>query len=631
MGISMKLQRIVNSFLRCVMASIIAVLLLHSMFSTSFIDTAITEGTYYEHSENIPDDPVLHLVVFAAVILLLMAGRRVYRCLRERNVCKGLKSWHILCAGCVILSAAAAWFILATQLRPGSDPAKVYTIAMQWREHDFSAFEQGEYLFRYPFQSGIVLYYYVLSFLFGIDNYVGIQLANAAALVLLYLFLAGLAGLYWKTDKKIQGAVYLVLMTCSPLFFYITYLYGILPGTVFSLAAVYLAIKYLEAEDICLSESATHRQGSRSNRCKDAKHLFLLMAGASLCIGVATVLKMNCLIYAVAIGCFLFYDILNVDWRKWRQKRLWIRQLRSLLFIGLMVLAIAGCNGVVNRYVEHLSGHELAEGEVMVSWVVMGIQDAPLGPGSYNGYNGEVFERNGYDTEKITQESLAEIKKILKKMAENPLDEGVTFFARKDAFQWNEPSFTGMYLNDYRRSAVTIPETIQSMINGRGRVMLMDYFNQIQTIVFLGALCYVFLHWKSRNLYELFGGVVFIGGYLFHFFWEASSSYTVPYYVVLMPYAVKGCLDLSRKLDDGMREVAAVYREQGGFGRTAAVLLRRAAAWGKKRRFAVCATVLLFVLLLLFMQTNLFHRTIALDDGEEMVSRYYHWAQQGED
>ena len=72
----------------------------------------------------------------------------------------------------------AVSYVGMTQFYPGSDPAKVYETAMQWRQGDFSSFDEEAYLFCYPFQSGIVLFLYLLSFLFGEGNFVGIQLVN---------------------------------------------------------------------------------------------------------------------------------------------------------------------------------------------------------------------------------------------------------------------------------------------------------------------------------------------------------------------------------------------------------------------------------------------------------------------
>lgn len=96
-----------------------------------------------------------------------------------------------------------------------------------------------------------------------------------------------------------------------------------------------------------------------------------------------------------------------------------------------MVVGVALCTSLSNRLVERICGRELGEGEVMLSWVVMGMQEAPLGPGGYNGYNSEVFTENNYDTEKITEACLEDLDKIVTRMSENPLDEEICPFWRE--------------------------------------------------------------------------------------------------------------------------------------------------------------------------------------------------------
>lgn len=616
--------QIINGLIRILLAGILFCLFLHSIFSTSFIGKVTGEnGLPYERTLNIPDSPWKHFIVLllvpAVMALVMAASSRVSRPVHGKRGQR--KLLRILC---LIVTLAGCIWIAATQLVPGSDPAKVYTIAMQWREQNFSAFAEGGYLFRYPFQSGIVLFYYFWTFLFGINNYVGLQLVNVAALVLIYFFLAKLAGYFWKKDGKIEPAVYIGLMLWVPLFFYITYLYGILVGMACALGAVYAAAKYLDTR----------------------KYRYMVIA--ALAMGLATVLKMNCLIYGIAIGCFLFYDIIVSPAKE---------KVKSALFILLIILGVAVCNGASNRYVEHLTGYEPEGGEVMVSWVVMGLQDTPLGPGGYSGYIGDVFVKYHYDEELITEASIADIKKILTRMAENPLDVGLPFFAAKTAFQWNDPTFIGMYLNDNRQSAVTIPDLAQSVIDGRGSVILSVVLNYMQTLIWFGALCCVVMRRRSRNLYELMGAVIFLGGYFFHFMWESSSSYTIPYFVVMIPYAVKGQLDLARGLGSliGKRfgnaatarnaamdvaaeaaggsgtdavaaceDVAGIFEDGMWYGSWNPVPWRAKTSLEKRRTATAAAAILgLAVLVCAFTRTGLFERTIGLDDGPEAVEQFY--------
>lgn len=627
---------IVNTVIRVLLFLIVSGLLVQSMFSTSFIGVVMSEeGIPMERTRNIADDPWRHLAVFIVFTVLGMVACRIcQRAGRRRAGRTPACSVRILRLLTLFVLAVWTLWIMVTQLEPGSDPAKVYEIAMQWREGNFSAYAEGGYLFRYPYQAGIILFYYLLSFVFGVDNYIGLQFVNVIALAAVYLLLSKLAAFFWKKEEKLPVLVYGALILWMPLAFYVTYLYGILPGLALSLGAVYGVAKYLDT----------------------GKYRYVLPA--VLCMGLATVIKMNCLIFLIAAACFLVYDavaallscrgecadFLNAPEEQFRQacrqcalmekesgfsalqkaaggqkakpcmtwRKAVTRALASLSVIVLMSLGVAVCNETVNRYVERLSGYEAGEGLEMLSWVVMGLQETPLGPGGYSGYIGDIYVKYDYDAEKVKEASWTDIKKALTRMAKNPLDEGVTFFARKNAFQWNDPSFISLDRTKGRNSAIDMPDFAVSLIEGRGSVRFYVVMNYAQTLLLFGMLLYVVLNRRSRNPYELMLAVVFLGGYLFHFFWESSASYTIPYFAVMIPYAVKGFADWLRYVD-GLPAYMAESR-RGTAGKKELVRKLGAPVGG-------AAAAAVFVILL--SSTNLFYKTFALDDGEEARAQFY--------
>ena len=590
------IDRIVNSVLRLVLAGAVFLLLLHSLFSTSFVGQIFREdGSGQERTLNIADSPLRHLLVFLLLTAVLLAGKWIVRALKERGYGKDhARRTEAVFWGLTLLTLVlGASYVLMTKLHPSSDPAKVYEIAMQWRQGDFSAFGEEKYLFSYPFQSGIVLLFYLLSFLFGMDNYVGPQLVNVICLAVIYGLMVKLFFLFASlrgdgVPKGRQTAVYLAVLVWVPLAFYVTYLYGILPGMALSLGAVYFAGRYL---------STRH---------------YRYIAAASLCMGLATVIKMNCLIYLIAIACFLVYDGME---QFFSSKKDWRKGVISLLFIVCMGLSVALCTQLSNRLVERITGQELGEGEAMLSWVVMGMQEAPLGPGGYNGYISNVYTACHYDTEKTNEVSKADLKKILKRMSEYPVDEGLPFLGRKTAFQWNDPTFICLDRTRGRRGDADMPPWLFSLIEGKGGVRLSVLLNYMQTLILLGMLLFLVLRWKSGNLYELIGAVVFLGGWLFHMFWESSASYTIPYFTLLIPCAVCGMAEWAAFLE-GVPERIREMRSGGA----------EKVRLGKKGVVTAGLTAVFVLLLAAFMRTSLFHRTIALNDdlnGIDASEQFY--------
>ena len=577
-------ERIVNSLIRVILALVVFVLFLHSIFSTSFIGQIPGEdGGIQDHTLNITDSPFVHLVVLVFVTVVSVA---LYRKFRNKDRKINLRAVLLVTAAIGFLMGTV--WIMSTQLLPGSDPAKVCRVAAQWREGDFSSFERnvdGEegYLFKYPFQSGIVLFYYLLMGFLGTENYVGMQFVNLLVLTLSYYLIVQILGRFWKEDRGVVAAAHIALILWAPYMFYVTYLYGIMPGMACSLGAVYCVVRYLE----------TRR--------------WLHMLPAALLMGLATVFKMNCLIYLVAVGCFLLYDAAErlLDKGK-RGDKTW---LVSLLFVAVMGIGVAGTNRAVNSYVEHLSGYEMPEGQVMLSWVVMGLQEAPKGPGNYNGFNGNVYTQSNYDTELANERPKEELKSRLRWMMEAPVDNGLVFFARKTAYQWNDPTFISLDRMAGRKSEIEISPGVKSLIEGKGCSYLSVALNLVQTLILTGALFYLLFTGKKAKIYELVIFVVFLGGFLFHLVWEASASYAIPYYVLLIPYGVKGFAEFIRWAD---RAWMWLLQESTDQKRTD---IRH--FFFKKNAIWIGGAAVVLALLMMFGQTDLFERTIALDDDSK--------------
>lgn len=601
--------RLVNSVIRMGVAGAVFLLFLHSLFSTSFVGrVSLLDGSEQERTLNITDSPLRHLFLFVFFTVSLYLARGLWQSAKQRCLfrltsrCGRFVFWGLL----FVTLAVGAAFVLLTQLVPGSDPAKVYAAAMQWRRGDFSAFEEDAYLFRYPFQSGIVFLFYLLSFPFGIGNYVAIQLVNVICLAVIYGLLAKLSAFFWP-EKELGNMVYLCLLFWTPLAFYVTYLYGILPGMALSLGAVWFAARYF----------LTRR--------------YRYIVFSSLCMGLATVIKMNCLIYLIAIACFLAYDVLEMVFfskdaylTKESGKK---NGLASLLFILSLAVSVGLCNWSSNRVVERITGQELSEGIPMLAWVVMGLQDTPLGPGGYNGYISNVFTESGYNAGKAEEASKRELLNRVAGLMQDPLKKGLPFFAKKTAFQWNDPTFICLDRTRGREGTVVLPALLKSLIYGRGSVKLSVLLNDMQTLIWLGVLLCLLLRWDSGNLYELMGAVIFLGGYLFHLFWESSASYTIPYFVVLIPYAVCGLAEWVGFLE---KRIARLRNksECGSETETAAGTIGLPAEAGRRRKKLTAALAVGFCLLVFaFTRTNLFERTIALNDdlqGIDASDQFYH-------
>jgi hypothetical protein len=139
-------------------------------------------------------------------------------------------------------------------------------------------------------------------------------------------------------------------------------------------------------------------------------------------------------------------------------------------------------------------------------------------------------------------------------------------------------------------------------------------FNIVQTLILTGMLFYLIFTRKSENINELLIAVIFLGGYLFHMVWESSSSYTLPYFVMLIPYAVKGFAEYGKWAENGWLWLTES---------TSAGKRKDVKKWFSERKAPVTVVAVVIVLLLVFTRTSLFTRTIALDDGADAYSQFY--------
>ena len=68
------------------------------------------------------------------------------------------------------------------------------------------------------------------------------------------------------------------------------------------------------------------------------------------------------------------------------------------------------------------------------------------------------------------------------------------------------------------------------------------------------------------KLHRLLLPTIFIGGFLFHLFWEAKSQYTITYFVLLIPYCAKGLMDMTNEMiiHSAISELLEVYLRKLG-------------------------------------------------------------------
>ena len=378
---------------------ICSVIVLMYLFLVSILSTCTVRGIALIAEPILfrPDYPVVHfMAVFALMGILFW--------LRKTTVCRDYDKAVWFVVG-VWGFAAALWALCCMEL-PKDDPANVLLAARQMREYNFSSFTGEGYLNIWAGNRGLALFFYLLSFPLGVDNYALLRLLNVAAMMVVFLLLYKIVGELWGKGKRVAFWTVALCACFAPVLLYTTFIYGDIYGLCLAVAAVFAQMKYL-------------RGGYK---------LKWLMLSAAF-ISFAALLKMNYLIILIAMAAVAVYDVFrNKNWKG------------ALLYFAAVVVVMGGMKTGCNTCIRNIVKVELSDGVPYEAWAAMGLQEGVRGAGNYNGYNREVYVDNGYDNLQAKKEARESIKESMHTFAADP-GYALDFFAHKTASQWNNPNF----------------------------------------------------------------------------------------------------------------------------------------------------------------------------------------------
>lgn len=260
---------------------------------------------------------------------------------------------------------------------------------------------------------------------------------------------------------------------------------------------------------------------------KSHRMRYLLISGLSM--GIATVVKSNYMIFMIAALIYLVLKL--VQERAAGVRKAVPRLLLMVLLLGFFLVGRFG----VDAYIRSMNGGEEVKGIPMTAWITMGLQDGKAAPGWYNGYNNGVYIDNEYDYDRTQEAVMEEMKRIV---LGYPKDIGasVSFFVKKVSSQWNNPTFQSLWILEERSGRGGVDWLLQ----GGGRYAYTFWVNILQTWILVGVFLYAVMRFKKSTVEELVLPVTFLGGVLFHLFWEAEGLYAILYFPLLLPLAVCG-------------------------------------------------------------------------------------------
>ena len=477
---------------------------------------ALTKSTAIDIDEVcriLADNPIKGL----AVILIGMAAVCILKeySLKHPPVCSPEQTRRIMCGILAFVGFCWVTVILLYDLRPWADQAYACRVSMELRLGDYSAFEPGGYLDRYPNNAGMVLVMYYLSFFFGPQCYRIFQLLNVGMMLAGIVLLYKLSGkLFPEASQFSRFLTFLLAAVFTPYQYYTTFVYGTVGGYTLVLLAVHCTYLFWEGRRL--------------------RHAVL----AALAIAAAVVLKQNYYIEFIALLIFFVIDLLKTKSGK------------GVLALAVLIAATAASGFMARQVLTHITGMPLDGGVPSSAWIQMGLtsgSDTPLqykedalGPGWYDEYNYDIYTENGFDSERTFQAVKEDLRHTADYYAAHP-SQLADFLCRKVITMWTAPCFEGPWLQ--RNTAWFSEGSLYNETNAEFKL-----FDLFQTFILFGVLACLLINAKTLKLNTLLLPVAFIGGFVFLLFWEAKAQYTVAYFYSLIPFAGAGIDGLACRL-----------------------------------------------------------------------------------
>lgn len=418
-------------------------------------------------------------------------------------------------------------WINVRQANPNYDQYYVYDTAVRMKEENENLIGD-EYLEVYPQQISTASFYALILKIFNTNDVKILQYLNAIANTFTIL------GLYFITKKianknnsvnKLAFVMLAFTFTALPLLS--TFVYGDFISLPFAIFAIYFVIKYAKENKL--------------------RYLFL----SAVLMSISYFLRMNMLIFMVAISIYLILELIKFISEKIKEKNIKAKKkildsaLKSALVIIFVLISIMPTN-LYKSYMQ--SKLQLDKGRAFpaIGHLTIGIHRSGRGYGWYADDLG-----GGWQTGEITKEDYKQdFKDRLNKLTKDPT-KLIYFYTNKLASMWAEITFGSFWYNlsfNFRNMQegyfTASEEQIIEYQNVDKELLKFYNFDRIYEkilvlLLFLGVLLLILRNNDITNE-QILLILVFIGGFLFHFMWEAKSRYVIPYVVILIPIASIG-------------------------------------------------------------------------------------------
>lgn len=480
------------AFLTYLIIAVLAVLTLFSLVSTTYVDHF--DRVYYTG-----DSPLVHVLTFIVLIaVVLWLHEKLHFRVTDR----------VLMVTLLFVTLIICIYITVTDLSPRFDQQAVRAVAGNLIYGIKDDFRPGGYAEIYPYNHGIILFYYLILRLAGYENYIVLQYINLGCMVC-----TGFA--MYKIMKRLipcYREVSLGLILFMPYWGYATFLYGNIPGFCLGMWALWFALRYLEEGKIRLA----------------------LISGILMSAGFR--FKEHFAILAIAIAVMSVCETVKT------------RRFRNLFTVVSLAFFIWLSGAAVDLVLEAGADYVPSKGIPGLPYIAMGLHEhEERGAGWHDNYPENTYEEIGHDIELSSELAKKDIMESVDNFISHP-KYMAGFFVRKVSSMWSDPTYYSWTMQQGRSDkwdeAFLIPLTVP----------VYAFMNIFQSFLYFFSLCYFILNRREKDFARLFFGLYFIGGFLCHLIWEAQCQYAMLYAMGLVMYSVAGVMDVCRMVREWDRK-----------------------------------------------------------------------------
>ena len=475
-----------------------------------FFQTSVIDPTAYSAEKILyqTDNLALNLLFTAIFVGILFTMRRFYDFFAKINI----TALEIILVVYVVL-LGFIWIFSVTSI-PAADSANVYETARQAAKnqytslHDFTNFYNKDfyggysYYNFYPFQLGFVFICEIIFRIFGTTSSMPVQVINVLAVGAAYLGLAKITRLLFKRKSIEFMAIFLLALCFQPILL-CTFVYGNIIGMSLGIWSCFFLIKYF-----------------RTNK-------WLLLIPCGILLVISTIAKYNNMIYLVAFVIMLIVH--TVKEKKWQ----------SIAFAVAICIATVGSSSLIIASYESRAGVTLANGVSQVLYFDMGLQESGRAPGWYTTTGLSLYLKNQFDDEAANKAAWEQIGQRMEAFSDDA-EYTVDFFGKKILSQWNEPTFESIWVSKVKGHEVAIKGGIGEAVYDKSLGQLLElhfglYMRVLYLLFAIGIYC-LFIS-KKTNIQTILLPLVLMGGFGYHFLFEAKSQYILTYIPLIIPTA----------------------------------------------------------------------------------------------